>query len=1356
MGPLAHWEVDLAFDFANMPDGEERPLFLYPLPSAASISECSFTQGDEPLGPQPTVQALDQLPEEAQPPTPSKGLMVAFATESLPILSLGLESYLAAYKEGEPVLVRLVYGNGLPTVDGRIRLRIPGRVDPSLEVDGATEVAVQIAIEDGEELVDDPESSVPLERRKEGDVVTLEDEALGVLDVDIEVSFRPGRTEMPVTRLRRSDEHFLFSIFPPTSIPASPQRRDLVFCVDASENVLSGLFDIIRDDLASTLRKLDDNDRFALVTYGRDIDGYEGGEFCEVGKVEEACRWLEKIEPKGRADIQPLLARIQALPSQPDRQLCIFLLAAGHVGNEPAILKGLDFDQSDRRYYAVGIGPSVQQAFLRRLSLLARGRCEVAPQGHCAEALGRLLGQTRALLAEVTFEGQDGNDFTLDKESLVPSRMPSLTPQGPVHCLGQGSPPSLRFRSKDETGVFFAGTVNARTTENPALRGVWAGMKVREMLDSVRLSTGAKRKQLRAETSALASSHGILVEDTVLVLDTGEGLDVQLSALPYRWRKGGPPVAKTEEDSTPAFDWRKGLKARDGLFKGARPGEEGDMRAGLRRPGESSSKPAKGGRDASKPMLDRYGMANSVPLDEEEDDDVVLEAPVEATPEEEASPSEVSSEGELSTEPEVSQETEAGEVTTEIGAQNFNPFEAPSEDETAAESSEASGAEATEATEAVESIDLVAEEESAEIVEEPVASNEPEEAIGKVEAVEEATPSEEVAAPPVDESAEASPVVAPQASPETGDEGQPVAVAVAPRLVALPAQADPVFQYVADPMAEARLRMDSYLEQAGSVETRMALASLAALPSEVGGSGADLPRILAQTVGHLEKRGYYSSAVSVLGLLLRDYASPEVTKKMESLLVGWANSLEAEKTPEAIHILQAGLRICPGSEALAGALEGHWSRWNERAAQQSELPEVAQWRQTVAATDPPAEPLLSSAQLEILRLRQQQQQMADEVASLKATLDERLGGLPGMLEKLLEARPVVVQAAPLSPPPVPVASPVSVPDLDGEEEPLIESVPIIKPLAAAPVVVQAPAVEDEPLPIDLPLPEPVPTPEPVALVEEEPIRSEVTASVVEEEPLPIDLPLPEPEPVSAVVEPPTEGQAEVASTEALEEAELPALDIPMPEVEAETVLEAPAESVVEPVVELAEVVIEPVAEVGAVEAPESAVETLPPSEEAGSLEQAAEVVASPDPAPVEAVEEAPAAEVPIAEVEAETDEDSGESLNLTRDELLELLQAEPNDASGHRAVKTAFPDTKDRINFYRDLVRLDAGQIYHSLSLARAYREADQTKVAVVHFQKFLRSEKDAAAYLELADAYDELGKANLSVSARKAAELLS
>lgn len=1335
-GPLAHWEVSIRFDLDDRPDGEERLLFLYPLPPQASIGEFRVLQKGEALGPDPRVRSLDELTESVQPPLPSPSMQSTFGTESLPILSLGLEPYLGAYHESEPLELRLVFGNGLPTEDGRIRLCVPGRVDESLASDGSTTLRVHIEIEDGNELVDDPICSDALQQRKVEEVLHLEGDSFGTMDRDLEVTFRPGRTEMPVTRLRRSGENFLFSIFPPTSIPASPQRRDLVFCVDASENVLNGLFDIIRDDLCSTLRKLDDHDRFALVTYGRDIDGYDGGEFCEVSQVEEACRWLHKVEPKGRADIQPLLARIQALPSQPDRQLCIFLLAAGHVGNEPAILKGLDFDQSDRRYYAVGIGPSVQQAFLRRLALLARGRCEVAPQGHCAEALARLLSQTRALLAEVTFEGQDGKEAEVEMDSLVPFRMSSLTPEGPVHCMGKGSPSSLRFRSKDETGVFFAGTVNARNTDNPALSGVWAGMRVREMLDSVRLSTGAKRKQLRAETSALASAHGILVEDTLLVVDSDNGPEVQLSVLPYRWKKGVQTVAKADEEATataPAFDWRKGLKARDGLFnKGARPGEgegSGEVRHGLRRPGELAGKPAKGGRDPGKPMLDRFAVSAAMPhstdLDEDPDEDV---------------------------------------GGAEFGSENVVEVEA---DESRAAPEE--------------SLDTPA-------VSEPSPTAQADAAAQPPTQVEIAPPAQvESAEPAAQVEAVASPAQETAVSPPAPATSIPLPV----QTVAVPSASEPVFQYTRDPMAEAAVRMDSYIEQLGSVETRMAMASLAALPSDVARTGPDLPRILAQTVGHLEKRGYFSAAISVLGLLLRDYNSPEVTKKMESLLVGWATSLEDEHLPEAIHILQTGLRVCPGSETLAGAMEPLWSKWTELSAKQAELPMLAEWRSAVRQA--PEAPLLSNVGLEMARLQQSQQSLAAEVAAemaaLRASVQEQLSGLPALLEEVLASRPVVVQA--VAPPPVadlpaqaaaPMAGPVSVsPPVTSVATPEIVSPPIeetapeapapdlASPIPPAPVPLQADAELDVELPLpDLALPAASTEQAPAEVNPEPPPAEELPPAEepgLEEAALLEDLPLP-----------PATPDAEAAD-QPEEHLEPPLPELPLPDVQPEgpSSEQPPAASPVSP--ESAPVEVEPAGappsvevlpveqapvEVGATEPAEEPVELDLPLPVAPAGQESPAVLAASIEEPAEAsvaeLAEEPVPEpepISAASVEEPEAEDSGESLNLTRDELLELLQAEPRDESSHRAVKVAMPDPKDRINFYRDLVRIDKDQIYHSLALARAYREADQTKVAVVHYQKYLRSEKDAPAQLELADAYDELGKSNLSVAARKAAELM-
>lgn len=1147
LGPLATWGVKAKFTLPSLPEGDEPFLFLYPLPSEAALSTV-LVQGEGVMKSSSSVKARTELPESCERPAPSASLIETFGKETMPVLTIELSSFASHFRGQKAVEIELNFSSGLPTVDGRILLEVPGAVESGLSASGKTILDLSVEIEDSAELVDEPTSSSPLVPSKSGEVYRLAGSFEGH-PKDIAVSFRHGSTQMPVTRLRRTNDHFIFSIFPPTSIPASPQRRDIVFAVDASENVLSGIFPEIRAALCSALRGLDENDRFALVTFGRDIDGYQGGEFCEIGEVEEACTWLEQSQPKGQANVQPLLERIQSLPAQPDRQLCVFLLAAGHVGNEPSILKSLDFDQSDRRYYTVGIGNSAQQAFLRRLALLTRGRCEVSQKAGCGEALERLLGQTRALLAEVMFEGQDGNAADLDESSLVPSKMTSLTPHGPVHCLGKGSPSSLRFRSKDETGVFYAGTVNARTTTSMALAGVWAGLRVRELSDWVKLTTGAKRKSLREECSRIASDHGVLTDETLLVLEVNGGTEVQLSAFPSTWRKDALAAAKPDDSGEAPFDWRKGLVARDGLFKGGKPndGGAGQVRPGLRkRGGKSSEKPS------GKPMLNRTFMAD--PGINGGDDDHL----------------------------------EAGEEQFVAG-------------------------------------------------------------------------------------------------------GTAVPVPVADSY-------NPVMSLGNDPWLEGRIRLDSYQDQVSALDTRMALAALAGMPAEVSTSGPDLPRVLAQTVAHLEKRGYYSSAVSILGLLLRDYSSPEVLQKMESLLCGWAESLEDHHLPEALHIVQTGQRICPDSTALKSKAQEVWAKWSELVDSQEELAEMKTWRG--ANTDSDMTQLLSEPQKHLVKLESQQASLGSEMSELRAKVDGAMGALPDLIESLVASASEAASQAAQEAAKLAAASVGE--QLATQIEALKKSVPA--PAIQAPASPPATVAPQPEVPAEIKPSPPAASPEPVK------------PTPVEEADLPdLDIPMP------------------AASSSPTPEA--PAIDIPLPEAKVESPGAAPAERETLELSEPQAVAVESTPDASA-EAKAPAVDSQGPTD------------VEPEAMTSQAVEVVPAVQQESESAEA--------SMVMHPEELEEMLKAAPDDPEAHASVKASLPDHKDRIAFYRDLVKSEKDQPYHSLSLARAYREADQTKVAVVHYQKYLRSEKDGAAYLELAEVYDELGKSNLSASARKAAEVYS
>ena len=369
--------------------------------------------------------------------------------------------------------------------------------------------SAEAVVESGGLLLEEPTSNQPIqvEQLPTSDYHVISKE--GAEPGEFVLRYRLGAAEMPKTWLRSNGQHFLFGLFGPTSLPASPQRRDLVFIIDGSENVRGGVYDLVVDGIVRILKELKGDDRFALVTIGRDVDGYRGGEFCEIDEVEAACEWLPTVKPFGRADLLPLLERVQTLPVKEGRQICVFLLAGGHMGNEPSILKSLEFDQADRRFYAVGLGPNANVAFLRRLAMVTRGGYEAAPSGNCYAALHNLLGQTRALITDIALETPDGKE--LDSDDLSPAIIGCLTPNSTVDCLGVGAPANLDLRSLDETGVKFVSSVYSEETPNPSLGAVWASLKVSELHDSIDLATGVRKEAHRHRIAELALEFGFSV-----------------------------------------------------------------------------------------------------------------------------------------------------------------------------------------------------------------------------------------------------------------------------------------------------------------------------------------------------------------------------------------------------------------------------------------------------------------------------------------------------------------------------------------------------------------------------------------------------------------------------------------------------------------------------------------------------------------------------------------------------------------------------------------------------------------------------------------------------------------------------
>ncbi|MCA9793787.1 MAG: VWA domain-containing protein, partial [Candidatus Eremiobacteraeota bacterium] len=337
-GPAARVVVALQF-----PGGDgSQAAFVYPIPAQVAVARFEAALGIRRYEGKVTTREAEGTIAFAD----TRYVHEMLADAQFPVLTVAL----GTVKGSDKAHVLLEYCIPIEPQGGHYYLRFPICLDPRFGVDTASiNYKVDVLLESGGLLLEPPVATHPITVRRlenEDSHVTLTGSS--VPDGDFVLRYRLGIAEMPKTWMRTNGQYFLFGIFPPTSMPDSPQRRDLVFVVDASENMTGELFSAVSEGVSEVLRSLRNNDRFSLVTIGRSIDGYQGGDFYEIEEAEEAVQWLQRVRPAGRADILPLLERILTLPVKEGRQLCVFLIAAGHVGNEPTILKSLEFDQSDR------------------------------------------------------------------------------------------------------------------------------------------------------------------------------------------------------------------------------------------------------------------------------------------------------------------------------------------------------------------------------------------------------------------------------------------------------------------------------------------------------------------------------------------------------------------------------------------------------------------------------------------------------------------------------------------------------------------------------------------------------------------------------------------------------------------------------------------------------------------------------------------------------------------------------------------------------------------------------------------------------------------------------------------------
>ncbi len=529
-GPLARVELEMVFE---NPTGEALDVsYLFPVPARAAVHAFEMRVGGRVLS--------GRVCERAQARQAfSQGLQ---AGHRAALLELNRDNVLIArvgnLQVGERVEVRLEYAEWLEQHQAETVFRFPLVVAPRYADGGATlaprlpagvhadtRLDLQVELQGRADRILSSQHCIATRFEQDRTLVQLSRQR-ELLNRDFVLRFQLQSQE-PVGALYTEGEHFLLSLVPPASVPAHGLPRDVVFLLDRSASMGTHTMRTACQAVADFLGGLQPGERFAILSFSDRLETFGGDRLWGMDQREAAFRWLDSVRSEGGTEILPALQRLLATyRPEPGRLLCAVLLTDGMVGNEPQIYTWLRRQELSCRIFTLGLGSSVNDAFLRELAQISRASCELLSHGHeLPKVLGRLEQETsRAVVTDLHLVDRGLNYLP---ESLSPSRPGDLFAARPTllagRRLGEGAVEVVGRWA--HSGEEYRALLEPTPLEGSGLPLLWARERVRALEDRLRLGQGSAR-----EITDMAVRFGLLTAFTSFVLvDESEKVELASS-----------------------------------------------------------------------------------------------------------------------------------------------------------------------------------------------------------------------------------------------------------------------------------------------------------------------------------------------------------------------------------------------------------------------------------------------------------------------------------------------------------------------------------------------------------------------------------------------------------------------------------------------------------------------------------------------------------------------------------------------------------------------------------------------------------------------------------------------------------
>lgn len=335
-----------------------------------------------------------------------------------------------------------------------------------------------------------------------------------------------AETQFGVLAHRGDQDGFLTLMMQPPSTPTDDQvmPREITFLLDVSGSMSGIPLGIAKSVILQSMERLRPNDRFNIFFFASGNGQlWPSARRGSRENLAAARRFLDQLCGGGGTEMLAGVRR--ALHAQHDPQyLQMFVFATdGYIGNEAQILQTIETERGDARFFAFGIGSSINHHLIDGIGQVGGGASHTvlprdsARAGRAVQRLFNMIDSPVLVDVRIDWNG-------LPVVDQYPSELPDL-------FAGQTISTVARFTGPAEGTAFVEARVGRRQLRvpiqvvlpeaepaNAALAPIWARHRIAELsLDMIGTSEPAQQEELRRQITDVALQFRLVSQFTAFV-----------------------------------------------------------------------------------------------------------------------------------------------------------------------------------------------------------------------------------------------------------------------------------------------------------------------------------------------------------------------------------------------------------------------------------------------------------------------------------------------------------------------------------------------------------------------------------------------------------------------------------------------------------------------------------------------------------------------------------------------------------------------------------------------------------------------------------------------------------------------